>query len=181
MTAMDTKKNPPPQQDAQPLGFWHRAVAYVVDNALVTITIFPLMWWLYGDQPASPPADSAGDATAGASTADAFLYFYHDPLHFVLSVGLPAFIIIGLWIKVQTTPGKMAFRGIIVDAETGGHPTPRQFAIRYIGYLVSTLPFGLGFIWAAFHPRKQAWHDLLAGTLVVTKPTAPRPTKKRVL
>ena len=31
----------------------------------------------------------------------------------------------------------------------------------------SSLPLGLGYLWAFFHPRRQAWHDLIADTLVV--------------
>jgi uncharacterized RDD family membrane protein YckC len=31
----------------------------------------------------------------------------------------------------------------------------------------SALPLGLGFAWAAWDPRGQAWHDRIAGTVVV--------------
>jgi uncharacterized RDD family membrane protein YckC len=35
------------------------------------------------------------------------------------------------------------------------------------------LPLMIGFIWVAFDPRKQGWHDKLAGTVVVrSKKTA---------
>jgi uncharacterized RDD family membrane protein YckC len=30
------------------------------------------------------------------------------------------------------------------------------------------VPLGLGFIWASFDSESQAWHDKLAGTVVVT-------------
>ncbi len=36
-----------------------------------------------------------------------------------------------------------------------------------IGYWISALVFGLGFIWAAFDARKEAWHDKLFDTTVV--------------
>jgi len=39
--------------------------------------------------------------------------------------------------------------------------------VRYIGYFVSVIPFGLGFIWIAFDSKKQGFHDKLAGTVVV--------------
>lgn len=38
---------------------------------------------------------------------------------------------------------------------------------RYVMLLVSWLPFGIGLIAAAFHPRKQGWHDRVAHTVVV--------------
>jgi uncharacterized RDD family membrane protein YckC len=67
----------------------------------------------------------------------------------------------------QATPGKMAIGARVVDATTGGAPSTRQLVIRYLGYYVSTIPLLLGLIWVAFDPRKQGWHDKLAGTVVV--------------
>ena len=61
----------------------------------------------------------------------------------------------------------MAVSARIVDAKTGGKPTTRQLIVRYLGYFVSTIPLGLGLLWVAFDPRKQGWHDKLAGTVVV--------------
>ena len=39
--------------------------------------------------------------------------------------------------------------------------------LRWIGYLVSTSIFYLGFIWAAWDRNKQGWHDKIAGTYVI--------------
>lgn len=36
-----------------------------------------------------------------------------------------------------------------------------------LGYILSTLPLCLGFIWIAFDGKKRGWHDMIAGTLVV--------------
>ena len=33
-----------------------------------------------------------------------------------------------------------------------------------IGYWISGLVFGLGFLWAAFHGNKETWHDKIFGT-----------------
>mgnify|MGYP003513805510 CR=1 FL=1 len=41
------------------------------------------------------------------------------------------------------------------------------FMREVVGKTLSTLPLGLGYLWAFFHPRRQAWHDLIADTLVV--------------
>ena len=81
--------------------------------------------------------------------------------------GLPAIAIVLFWIYRQATPGKIAIAARIVDAETGGKPSTRQLVIRYLGYYVSMLPLLAGIVWVAFDPRKQGWHDKLAGTVVV--------------
>ena len=39
--------------------------------------------------------------------------------------------------------------------------------IRYVGFFVSGLVLCIGFIWAAFDPNKQGWHDKIAGTYVI--------------
>jgi len=39
--------------------------------------------------------------------------------------------------------------------------------IRFLGYWLSFVFFGLGFLWVALNPGKRGWHDLLAGTVVV--------------
>ena len=52
-------------------------------------------------------------------------------------------------------------------ADTGEPPTTGKLLIRYLGYYVSTLALFLGFLWIAFDPRKQGWHDKMANTVVV--------------
>ena len=48
--------------------------------------------------------------------------------------------------------------------------------VRALGCLLSMAAVGLGFIWIAVDPGHQAWHDKLAGTLVVRRPRgSPRP------
>jgi uncharacterized RDD family membrane protein YckC len=61
----------------------------------------------------------------------------------------------------------MAVAATIVDAKTGRKPTMRQWIIRYLGYIVSLLPLGLGYYWVGWDKRKQGWHDKMANTVVV--------------
>jgi uncharacterized RDD family membrane protein YckC len=42
--------------------------------------------------------------------------------------------------------------------------------VRALGCLLSMVAAGLGFFWIAFDPEKQAWHDKIAGTVVVRAP-----------
>jgi uncharacterized RDD family membrane protein YckC len=99
-------------------------------------------------------------------------YWYSDafikgPADFLISWILPAVAIVLFWISREATPGKMAIGARIVDAQSGEAPTARQLVVRYLGYYVSTIPLLLGFVWVAFDPRKQGWHDKMAGTVVV--------------
>jgi uncharacterized RDD family membrane protein YckC len=88
----------------------------------------------------------------------------------VVSTALSALVVILFWRWKQGTPGKLMLRLRIVDAGTGGEPGLRQWCLRYVGYLLSTLPLLLGFFWAAWDPRCQGWHDKLAGTVVIRVP-----------
>jgi uncharacterized RDD family membrane protein YckC len=99
---------------------------------------------------------------------------YWDSEEFIM--GIPDFIIswifpfvatILFWIYKSATPGKMALKAKVVDANTGNLPTVKQSIIRYIGYYISLLPMGLGFFWVGWDKKKQAWHDKLAGTVVI--------------
>ncbi len=42
--------------------------------------------------------------------------------------------------------------------------------VRALGGFLSLFVAGLGFIWVAFDPERQSWHDKIAGTTVVHVP-----------
>ncbi|MBC7620480.1 MAG: RDD family protein, partial [Candidatus Saccharibacteria bacterium] len=127
------------------------------DSFLVCLIIYPVLTAVYGF--------AYWDSSS----------FVQGPVDFLLSWVAPAAAIVLFWIYRQATPGKIAIGAHIVDAMTGGKPSTRQLLIRYVGYYVSTIPLFLGMIWVAFDPRKQGWHDKMAGTVVVRKKAgAPR-------
>jgi uncharacterized RDD family membrane protein YckC len=78
-----------------------------------------------------------------------------------------ALVVLLFWAERQGTPGKLVLGLRIVDAETGGMPGIRRLVLRYVGYLVSALPLGLGYLWVLWDPRRQGWHDKMARTLVI--------------
>ncbi len=144
--------NPPTAADAGDLeyvGFWARVGAAVIDTLLLLVICAPLVTCVYG---------------RAYWTSDAFL---QGPADFLINWLLPAIAVIVFWTYRQATPGKIAIAARIVDAETGGKPSTRQLIVRYLGYYVSMLPLMAGIVWVAFDPRKQGWHDKLAGTVVV--------------
>jgi uncharacterized RDD family membrane protein YckC len=141
-------------------GFWVRVGATLIDTVLVVCVTLPILvaiyGWTYFD----------ASRTAGTSTLADFL----------LSWVAPAVAAVAFWLYKQATPGKMALSMRVVDAKTGNTLTLMQSVVRYLGYFVSTIPFCIGLIWVAFDPRKQGWHDKLAGTVVVrAKNRGPEP------
>ena len=77
------------------------------------------------------------------------------------------------WLRGQT-PGKWLL-GLRVVALGGGRVGIGRSAVRFAGYLLSALPFYLGFLWV-LGPERRGFHDRLAGTEVVY---ARRPGRKR--
>lgn len=55
----------------------------------------------------------------------------------------------------------------VLDAKTGNLLTLGQALLRYVGYILSSLIFCLGYIWVGFDKKKQGWHDKMAKTVVV--------------
>ena len=78
-----------------------------------------------------------------------------------------ALVVLLFWADRQATPGKLVLGLRIVDADTGGPPPLRSLVLRYVGYLISALPLGLGYLWALWDRRRQGWHDKMGRTLVV--------------
>jgi uncharacterized RDD family membrane protein YckC len=85
----------------------------------------------------------------------------------VMANVIGALLVITFWVERQGTPGKLVLGLRIVDADTGATPPLSRLVIRYVGYLVSAIPLGLGYLWAIWDPRRQGWHDKMAGTLVI--------------
>jgi len=134
-------------------GFWLRVLAAIIDAFLLMLLTYPLLILFYG-------WEYFDMSRTG---------FIAGPADLILSWILPAALIIGLWQWKQATPGKMTISSVIIDAKTGGKPRFHQWLIRYLGTYVSALPLGLGFLWVAFDDRRRAWHDMMAGTLVIQK------------
>ncbi|MCE8023276.1 MULTISPECIES: RDD family protein [Halomonadaceae] len=132
-------------------GFWVRTGATIIDAILLMMVTFPVLISIYG-----------------WGYFDPNLYgFVAGPADFLISWVLPAIGIVLFWVYKQATPGKMAVSVKVVDARTGNSPSVGQAMGRYLAYILSSLPLGLGFLWVAFDGKKQGWHDKLAGTLVV--------------
>ena len=79
-----------------------------------------------------------------------------------------ATLIIIFWKKwMGATPGKKLMGITVVDAKTFKMIDNKQAITRYIGYIVSTIPFLLGFVMVIFRKDRRALHDVLANTAVI--------------
>ncbi|HTV77390.1 MAG TPA: RDD family protein [Steroidobacteraceae bacterium] len=74
-----------------------------------------------------------------------------------------------MWKVKGTTIGGIVFdlRVARLDSRPLDWPT---VTVRALGCILSLCALGLGFIWIAVDPGHQAWHDKLAGTIVVRVP-----------
>ncbi len=70
---------------------------------------------------------------------------------------------IAFWKSGGQTLGMRAW-GIKLVRADGKAATWRDCTVRFLAALLSLLPLGAGFWWAAFDTNKRAWHDLLSGT-----------------
>ena len=132
-----------------PAGFWIRFVASVFDNVfmiVVGLVVVLISWLLWG-----PRVETS--VVLRASLAAFNLLFgalYYILLH---------------WIFGQTL-GKMLLQLKVVTL--GGGPISLGTSVlRWVGYLLSLLPFFGGYVLAGLRSDKRALHDLVARTRVV--------------
>ena len=129
-------------------GFWRRLLAYLIDGLVIFAVQVVLTLLVFMIAPNDLQA-AANVAPVTALVAWAY---------FALLESSPA----------RATLGKLALNLFVADL----HGDPISFwraTARYWLKILSWLVVGLGWLMAAFTPRKQALHDLLAGTLVLRR------------
>jgi uncharacterized RDD family membrane protein YckC len=138
-------------------GCFRRAVAALVDAPLSLVLIVPAMVLAYltamlggtvGRELTFEVRLLAVGAALGAGGAVSLAYH-------VLYCG-----------QGGQTPGKMLM-GVRVVRRDGGEIGYGRAFLRWLGYYIALLPFGLGLIMVLLHPHRRGIHDLLAGTSVV--------------
>ena len=133
-------------------GFWRRVGATLIDSILIGV--------VGGILVAILAAISDGAAIVG---------------YIILFIGQYVYYAVMESSSYQATVGKIAL-GIKVT-DTAGRPLGFGRALgRNVAKILSALILYIGFLMAAFTERKQALHDIVAGTLVVKKDSAPAPS-----
>jgi uncharacterized RDD family membrane protein YckC len=146
MTHAPVAYTPVAKSDIAYAGFWRRLLAYVIDS----VFLFGVQLILATGVLLVAPGDLRSMLNvAPVSAAIGWAYF-------ALFESSPA----------RGTLGKKALSLYVGDLH-GDPITFRRAVLRNALKIISWLLLGFGFVFAAFSPRKQALHDLLAGTLVL--------------
>jgi uncharacterized RDD family membrane protein YckC len=143
---------------AQAAGALPRLGAFLVDLVIVSLgqallALPALVYWTRG-------------AAEGAD-APTFLPVFLSVTLGALAVILTAVYHVYFWGVKAATPGKRLFR-LEVQGQDGRLPIgPGRAAVRLLGYVVSGVVFGIGFLMIAF--GGGGLHDQIAGTRVVRR------------
>ncbi len=138
-------------------GFWIRFVAALIDGILVGIVIWPVSLMI-----------AAIIGVAGHTVSMPGI-----GVHLVNGIVGFAFSACASWIyeaamessSKQATVGKMVLGLIVTDLE-GRRISFLRATGRHFAKFISTMILLIGYIMAGFTDRKQALHDMIAGTLV---------------
>lgn len=136
-------------------GFWRRLLAFILDSFLFSAVVAPLLLLIYGRDYFYWSSEQAG------------MFTTYGLADFLLTTLLPIVLIIGFWVKLGATPGKLLLDCRVVDANTLQPLGWKKALLRCVAYAASALPIYLGFVWIAIDKRKQGLHDKLAKTLVL--------------
>jgi uncharacterized RDD family membrane protein YckC len=170
-----TQPGPPAEASGthvQHAGFWLRFVAYLIDGAILLAGEFAifLVFGLIGG------ALDGSLSSAGSSSSSG------GPGRSITSLLAWLVVLAGTWLyfslqessSYQATPGKRALGLKVVDLE-GRRLSLGRATARWFSKLLSGLICYIGFFMAGFTERKQALHDMIAGTLVIrARPTSPQ-------
>ena len=101
-----------------------------------------------------------------------FLPYLNEKVPRFIKYSIIDFFIVGgiflaFWKWKNSTPGKLLFKLSIIDDKTLSYPTTKQYILRFIGYVIATIPACLGFITIPFNKRRKGLHDFISGTSVI--------------
>jgi uncharacterized RDD family membrane protein YckC len=147
-------------------GFWLRVVAFIIDAILlhfVSVILF------------LPFAASMGMGMRGMMTGRPPNIQELLPLfHAMFRMALIRLVLNWLYFALlessswQATLGKKAL-GLEVTDLDGNRISFGRATGRFFAKIISSLTLGIGYIMAGFTEKKQALHDMIAGTLVIRK------------
>jgi uncharacterized RDD family membrane protein YckC len=139
-------------------GFWIRFVAVVIDGLIVGIVVWPI----------------SGMMALAIGVAGGAVRMPTVGVHLVRGIVGLAFSFCANWLyeagmessSKQATLGKMALALKVTDLQ-GRRISFARATGRHFAKIISGMILLIGYIMAGFTERKQALHDMVAGTLVI--------------
>lgn len=132
-----------------------RLAALMIDIILVAAIIAGglLAWVTIGEKAPDSGSRAFHIATGGGAL-------------FILSLK----VTLDAWL--QGTPGLRLMDCRLVDARSGLGIGLVRSVKRTLGLFLAVLPVMLGLLWMLWNKRRQGWHDLLAGSIVIREDEA---------
>jgi len=158
-----------PAPGVQFAGHGARIGAYILDAILVgivtTVLLLIVMVPLFGALVGAVGTDgevNSGDLGALGASAGFFI------LGVVVIGAFSLLYFPFFWARGGSTPGMKAAGIRVVNDRDGSRIGWGAALLRLVGWWVSATVFYLGFIWILIDGRRRGWHDLLAGTCVIS-------------
>jgi uncharacterized RDD family membrane protein YckC len=154
-------------------GFWLRFVAIIVDGIIIGIPlgiIAAVVFGVFGGMAmmrGAIPTNPDPEATLAQATVVSAAIF-----GFVMLLIFGSIVVKWLYFAImessarQATLGK-SIMGLRVTDLNGNRISFGRASGRYFAKIISDFTFFIGYIMAGFTEKKQALHDMIAGTLVI--------------
>ena len=144
-------------------GFWIRAVATIIDGAMVGVVSAAVFVVLArAANIICPPVDLVTGTVPNCTVDTPALVI----AAYVAMVAIPVLYFAITWGRGRTV-GQKIFGMRVVDAETGQEIGTARGLIRVIGSVAASFAFCIGLMWVGWDARKQGWHDKIAATVVL--------------
>ena len=166
----------PPPAAVQPVstvgyaGFWLRFVAAIIDG-LILLAVRKILFLPFGIR--TGMGMGMGGIFRGGRQPQDFSALM-PMLGLMFRIAIISALIQWLYFSLmessvwQATLGKKALGLTVTDLE-GRRISFGRATGRYFAKILSTLTIGIGYLMAGFTAKKQALHDMIAGTLVLRK------------
>ena len=126
-----------------------RAVAFVIDEILVSILFIAIYW----------------EQFTNSVDMEQTIILMNTVVVYVMLIKV---LYQGFFVWMYgATPGKMVAKIRVIYIYDLDNPSPIQSLLRALVRVLSETIFYLGFIWAILNPKREGWHDKAARTLVV--------------
>ena len=151
-------------------GFWARFAAYFIDGVILgipfgaAVLMLTFLFGGFGLMMRRNPVDSRAAAFLAAPLVLGFLF------GMIFFVGLQWLYFAGMESSAQQATFGKAVMSLRVGDLDGRRLSFRHATGRYFAKIISGLiPLAIGYIMAGFTEKKQALHDMIAGTLVLRR------------